>query len=82
MNEYLVEKIDGETAVLVKGGLTLNVPLSGLPENVREGDLLVLNKNGIYELPDGGVKNSDVEADGVRDGLFQGVTFDVTQGLD
>ena len=43
---YSIDRIEGGHAVLEKDGKTLDVPLSGLPDGIREGDLLEQTPDG------------------------------------
>lgn len=81
MNEYSVDRIEGNTAVLINGGLTVNIPLSSLPENVSEGDILRLNRNGEYELDTERTAKLRAESASRLDDLFQGETYDIRRGI-
>lgn len=48
---YSIDRIEGDYAVLEQDGVLTNVPLSELPEGVREGDLLVPTQDGWAECP-------------------------------
>lgn len=82
MNKYSVDRIEGSTAVLTNGGLTMNVPLSSLPDGVREGDILILNKNGVYETDGEQTRRIKSENATRQDELFQGETYEIKKGLD
>ena len=47
---YTVDRIEGEYAVIEDGEMNLkNVKLDGLPENIKEGDILKF-ENNIYVI--------------------------------
>lgn len=45
----VVDRIEGDFAIVEHGEEMLEIPLSELPENVREGDVLI-RMNGGYSL--------------------------------
>jgi uncharacterized protein YegL len=48
---YIVDRIEGSKAVLeTKDGSTFNAPVKWLPEKVREGSRVTLNKDGTFRL--------------------------------
>ena len=81
MNEYYIKRIEGNTAVLIKGGLSINVPLVSLPDGVCEGEVLLLNEQGMYVRPDEKAEKQNNENSSSRDELFQGETYDIKQGV-
>ncbi len=81
MNEYYIKRIEGGTAVLIKGGLSINVPLVSLPDGVGEGEVLLLNEQGMYVRPDDKAEKQDVDSFSSRDELFQGETYDIRKGI-
>lgn len=81
MNEYYIKRIEGDTAVLIKGGLSINVTLVSLPDGVCEGEVLLLNDKGQYVRPDDKAEKQNNESSSSRDELFQGETYDIKQGV-
>ena len=81
MNDYYVKRINGDTAVLIKGGLSINVPLVSLPDGVCEGEVLLLNEKGLYVRPEDKAEKQNNENSSLRDELFQGETYDIKQGV-
>lgn len=45
----ILERIEGDVAVIEEGDILFRLPLSALPEGVKEGDLLV-KKDGRYTV--------------------------------
>lgn len=49
--KYVIDRFEGDMAILEnEQGETMDVACGMLPENVKEGDSLTLNKDGTYTL--------------------------------
>lgn len=46
MKKIIVDRIEENIAVCEDNGNTVSLPLSSLPENTKEGHILVLTENG------------------------------------
>ena len=44
----IVDRFEGQTAVLLEGYQTREVPKTALAEGIREGDAVFLDKDGIW----------------------------------
>ena len=53
---YIVDRIEGDFALVEQGEHILNIPLVNLPNGVREGSVLRVNDRGSFEIDEGAGK--------------------------
>jgi hypothetical protein len=57
MKKFIVDSFDARNAVCeTEQGTVVNIPRSNLPEDVKEGDYIILNADGTYSKDEEGTK--------------------------
>ncbi len=46
----IIDRFEGELAVIEEDGVILNIPITALPENAKEGSVLIKTEENKYEL--------------------------------
>ena len=70
MDDYSIDRIEGNIAVLYRRGMSIEIELSSLPEGVKEGDVLCLDKDGKFVLDTEKTQRIRSENSAVQDEVF------------